>query len=109
MTRAYRLVYAAACRRQVLRLPPVPKPLVERAIEPLAREPRIGKRLERELAGYLSLRQKRYRIIYRVNESARTVEIHYVGHRRDIYEVFSEEIRLRKSRLGACQGELSEI
>jgi mRNA interferase RelE/StbE len=99
MTRAYRLVYAAACRRQILRLPPVLKPFVKRAIEQLAQEPHTGKRLERELAGYLSLRAKRYQVIYRVDESSRTVEIRYVGLRRDIYEVFTEEIRQRQRRL----------
>jgi mRNA-degrading endonuclease RelE of RelBE toxin-antitoxin system len=99
MTHAYRLVYAAACRRQILRLPPLLKPLVKRAIEQLAQEPHTGKRLERELAGYLSLRAKRYRVIYCVDEGLRTVEIRYVGHRRDIYEVFTEEIRKRQRRL----------
>lgn len=99
MTPAYKLVYAAACRRQILRLPPALKPLVKRAIEQLAQDPHTGKRLERELAGYLSLRAKRYRVIYRVDESSRTIEIHYVGHRRDIYEVFAEEIRHRQRRL----------
>jgi mRNA interferase RelE/StbE len=97
--RAYRLVYAAGCRRQILRLAPPLKPLVKRAIELLAQEPHTGKRLERDLAGYLSLRSKRHRVIYRVDENARTVEIHYVGHRRDIYEVFAEEIRRLKKRL----------
>ena len=98
MTRAYRPVYAAACRRQILRLPPVLKPLVKRAIEHLAEDPHTGKRLERELSGYLSLRAKRYRVIYRVDESSRIIEIHYVGHRRDIYEVFAEAIRHRQRR-----------
>ena len=93
MTRGYRLVYAAACRKQILRLAPPLKPLIQRAIERLAQEPHTGKRLEHDLAGYLSLRASRYRVIYRVDEYARTVEIHYVGHRRDIYEVFAEEIR----------------
>jgi mRNA-degrading endonuclease RelE of RelBE toxin-antitoxin system len=96
--RAYRLTYAAICRRQILRLPPLLKPLVKRAIELLAQEPYTGKRLERELSGYLSLRAKRYRIIYRINEDAQTVEIHYVGQRKDIYEIFSEEIRQRQRR-----------
>jgi hypothetical protein len=32
-------------------------------------------------------------VIYRVDEKARAVEIHYVGHRRDIYELFAEAIR----------------
>ena len=99
MTPAYKLVYAAACRRQILRLPPALKPLVKRAIEQLAQDPHTGKRLERELAGYLSLRAKRYRVIYRVDESSHTIEIHYVGHRRDIYEVLAEEIRHRQRRL----------
>ena len=98
VTRAYRLVYAAACRRQILRLPPPLKPLVKRAIELLAQEPYTGKRLERDLAGYLSLRARRYRVIYRIDEKARTVEIYYVGHRRDIYEVFTEEIRRQQRR-----------
>lgn len=96
MTPVYRLVYAASCRRQIKRLAPPLKPLIKRAIELLAREPYVGKRLERDLAGYLSLRSSRYRVIYRVDENDHTVEIHYIGHRRDIYEVFAEEIRRRK-------------
>ena len=98
MTRPYRLVYAAGCRSQILRLAPPLKPLVRRAIEMLVQAPHAGKRLERELAGYLSLRAKRYRVIYRIDETARTVEIHYVGHRRDIYEVFAEEVRRHRTR-----------
>ncbi len=97
--RAYRLAYAAICRRQILGLPPLLKPLVKRAIEQLQQEPYTGKRLERELSGYLSLRAKRYRIIYRIDEGAQTVEIHYIGHRKDIYEIFSEEIRQRQRRM----------
>ena len=98
MTRAYRLVYAAACRRQILRLAPPLTPLIKRAVELLAQEPHTGKRLERDLAGYLSLRARRYRVIYRVDENTRTVVIHYIGHRRDIYEVFAEEIRRQQRR-----------
>jgi mRNA-degrading endonuclease RelE of RelBE toxin-antitoxin system len=98
VTRAYRLVYAVGCRRQILRLPPALKPLIRRAIERLAEKPQSGKRLERELYGYLSLRAKRYRVIYRVDDISRSVEIHYIGHRRDIYEVFAEEIRQRQTR-----------
>ena len=97
MTRRYRLVYAASCRRQILRLAPPLKPLIKRAIELLAQEPYMGKRLEQDLAGYLSLRSRRYRVIYRIDENAHTVEIHYIGHRRDVYEVFAEEIRRRKA------------
>jgi mRNA-degrading endonuclease RelE of RelBE toxin-antitoxin system len=96
VTRGYRLVYAASCRRQILKLAPPLKPLVKRAIESLAQTPYMGKCLERDLAGYFSLRSRRYRVIYRIDENARAVEIHYIGHRRDVYEVFTEEIRRRK-------------
>jgi mRNA interferase RelE/StbE len=96
--RAYRLIYAADCRRQILRLPPPLKPLIKRAIELRAQEPHTGKRLERDLAGYFSLRARRYRVIYRVDENGRTAEIHYVGHRRDIYEIFTQEIRRQQRR-----------
>jgi mRNA-degrading endonuclease RelE of RelBE toxin-antitoxin system len=91
-------VYAVGCRNQILRLAPPLKPLVRRAVEMLVQAPHTGKRLERELAGYLSLRAKRYRVIYRIDETAHTVEIHYVGHRRDIYEVFAEEVRKHRRR-----------
>ena len=94
----YALVYAAVCRRQILGLAPSLKPVVKRALEQLAKEPHAGKRLERELSGYSSLRAKRYRIIYRINEGARTVEVHYIGHRKDIYEVFTEELRRRQTQ-----------
>jgi mRNA interferase RelE/StbE len=93
----YDLGYAAVCRQQILGLGPSLKPTVKRAIEQLAKEPYAGKRLERELSGYWSLRAKRYRIIYRINEGARTVEVHYIGHRKDIYEVFTEELRRRQT------------
>lgn len=98
MTRPYRLAYAAGCRNQILRLAPPLKPIVKRAIELLVQAPHTGKRLERELAGYLSLRARRYRVIYRIDETARAVKIHYVGHRRDIYEVFAEELRRHRRR-----------
>jgi len=43
---------------------------------------------KREKKNYFSLRARRFRIIYMVKESTKTIEIHYVGHRKDIYELF---------------------
>jgi len=54
--------------------------------------PFTGKWLEKEIAGYLSIRMKRFRIIYKINEDDRNVEIHHVGHRKDIYELFRDSI-----------------
>ena len=51
-----------------------------------------GKWLEKELSGYLSIQAKRSRVIYKIRDNVQTVEIHYVGHRKDIYELFKEAI-----------------
>jgi mRNA-degrading endonuclease RelE of RelBE toxin-antitoxin system len=58
----------------------------------LLESPFSGKGLERELSGYLSMRAKRFRIIYKIRDHEQTIEIHYVGHRKDIYELFKEAI-----------------
>ena len=44
--------------------------------------------LQEELSGFKSLRSKRYRIIYDIDESRKTIQVYYVGRRRDVYEQF---------------------
>ena len=55
----------------------------------LCQTPHLGKALQNELTGFRSLKMKRYRIVYQVDESGKTVVIYAVGHRRDIYEVIT--------------------
>jgi len=82
----------AACRftpeaaRLIARLPPEIKKLVRSSIDTLLDSPRSGSELTGELEGYRSLKAKRYRIIYRLNDAETSVEIYLVGHRRDVYE-----------------------
>ena len=53
---------------------------------PLTSSPhRVGKPLDEPFDGYYSARRGTYRIIYRINEDKRTVEIHSIRHRRDVY------------------------
>ena len=68
------------------------KSTVKSKIEMLQENPFSGKWLERKLSGYLSMRVKRFRIIYKVRDDDQTVAVHYVGHRKDIYELFKEAI-----------------
>ena len=82
----YRLVYEPNARQLLRRLPPDLKPSVKQAIESLRTNPYAGKELKLELAGYRSLRSRRYRIVYRIVEETRTVEILYFGVRADVYE-----------------------
>lgn len=53
---------------------------------PLTTSPhRAGKPLDEPFDGYLSARRGTYRIICRINEDSRSVEIHSIRHRRDAY------------------------
>lgn len=46
---------------------------------------RVGKPLDEPFDGYYSARRGTYRIIYRINEAKRVVEIHSIRHRREVY------------------------
>jgi mRNA interferase RelE/StbE len=46
---------------------------------------RVGKPLDEPSDGFHSARRGTYRIIYRINEAKRVVEIHSIRHRRDTY------------------------
>lgn len=98
MAGKFKLIYSETSRKQIKKLHPYLKPLVKAKIERISADPHIGKFLEKELSGYLSFRAKRYRIIYKVQEDKKTIEIHYIGHRKDIYEIFGEQLREIKER-----------
>lgn len=46
---------------------------------------RVGKPLDEPFDGYHSARRGTYRIIYRIDEPKRVVEIHSIRHRRNAY------------------------
>jgi len=83
----WRLVVAASAERGLNRLPPkVASAIVEFMVGPLVDDPhRVGKPLLRELSGYLAARRGVYRIIYRVNERAGTVEVVRIDHRSRVF------------------------
>ena len=89
---AYHILYSETSRKQIKRLHPQIKAAVKLNIERLQENPFAGKWLEKELSGYMSIRTKRFRIIYKISDDNRIVEIHYVGHRKDIYELFRDSI-----------------
>ena len=93
MARRYKLLYSKTSRRQIKKIHPHLKPVIKSKIEQIRENPYTGKFLHRELSGFLSFRTNRYRIIYKILEDKRIVQIYYVGHRKDIYELFGEEIR----------------
>ena len=62
------------------------------AIRRIAENPDLGKELQAELTGFRSYRFMRYRIVYKVTPEKKIIVVWAVGHRRDIYENFSEQI-----------------
>ena len=98
MVEKFKLIYSETSLKQIRKLLPHLKPIVKSKMESISANPYMGKLLEKELSGYLSFRAKRYRIIYKVAEDAKTIEIHYIGHRRDIYEIFGDQLRKLKER-----------
>jgi len=74
--------------RLVSKLHPDAKKRVKEAIEQIREKPFSGHELQGDLSGFRSYKSKRYRIVYRVNENEKTIEVYHVGHRRDVYEQF---------------------
>jgi mRNA interferase RelE/StbE len=84
----YLLRYSETSGKQIKSLHPQSKPLIKQHIEELKKYPFLGKPLERELAGYYSLRVNKFRIVYDIDHEKKLIRIHYVGYRKNIYELF---------------------
>jgi mRNA interferase RelE/StbE len=89
---AYRLSLAPAARRALTEAAPVGLPVAVAAavgeflVGPLLDRPHlVGHPLARELAGYHSARRGAYRVVYRIDEHARTVHVVRIDHRADVY------------------------
>ncbi len=70
------------------KLHPENKKLIKSALQELRKAPYSGQDLQEELSGFKSFKSKRYRIVYKVNEEEHSVEVYFIGHRKDIYEQF---------------------
>lgn len=86
----YRLRFTPEASRIIAHLPPEVKRLIRSSIDELTSRPSRGDELQTELSGFRSLRSKRYRIIYKVNETDSSIDIYYVGPRKDVYDHFRE-------------------
>ncbi|MBI2987571.1 MAG: type II toxin-antitoxin system mRNA interferase toxin, RelE/StbE family [Deltaproteobacteria bacterium] len=87
---SYRARFTRESSRLIAKLPPEVKRLVRSAIDDLRQDPYRGSELAGEFSGYRSLKIRRYRIIYKLNDEESFLEIYHVGHRRDVYETLRE-------------------
>ena len=86
----YTVRFTRTVADRVSTLHPDIKKQLRLTIKKISKEPYSGKELQEELGGFLSYRFLRYRIIYQVNDIDKTIVVYMFGHRRDVYELFSE-------------------
>jgi len=81
----YRLVFTRSARRELERLPKGEIPRLTRRVQNLAGDPRpVGCE---KLSGtdFYRIRQGDYRVLYRIDDAERLVDILRLGHRREVY------------------------
>ncbi|MQY53026.1 MAG: type II toxin-antitoxin system RelE/ParE family toxin [Firmicutes bacterium] len=71
--------------RQYRKLPVRVKSRILVELETIGENPYLGKRLKGEYEGKMSYRVGGYRIVYKILKSKKVVEIHKIGHRREVY------------------------
>ena len=86
----YRVFFTREAKRNVEKLDPSIRKIIQKAIESLAVNPAKGKLLVYDLAGLHSFRTSDYRIIYRVKERRLIIIIIAVGHRKEVYKKLKE-------------------
>jgi mRNA interferase RelE/StbE len=86
--KAWRLRFTPEASRLISSLHPEIKKHIKNDLDENHENPHVGKDLQEELSGFKSLRSKRYRIIYDIDENRKTIRVYYVGRRRDVYEQF---------------------
>jgi mRNA interferase RelE/StbE len=95
-----RVRFTPEATRLIAKLPPEVKQLIRSTIDDLREDTQQGAELTGEFAGYRSLKSRRYRIIYRLNEEEGALEIYHVGHRRDVYESLRALLETSLTRKG---------
>ena len=85
-----RLKFTPEAARLLAKLHPEGKKLIKSGLDELRENPFMGDDLEQELSGFKSLKIKRYRVLYAIDEEGKAIQVYYVGHRRDVYEQFRD-------------------
>ena len=86
----YSVFFTREAKRNIEKLDPSIKKIIQKAVESLAVNPAKGKPLAYDLAGLHSLRTADYRVIYRLKGRQLIILIIAVGHRKEIYKKLKE-------------------
>jgi mRNA interferase RelE/StbE len=84
---SFEVTFSPTARRDMHGIPPRIVPaIIEFIYGDLAVSPRrVGKPLERELAGTFSARRGPYRVLYAIDDELAQVVILHIDHRADVY------------------------
>ena len=82
----FKLIISLQAQNEIKRISKDHQKAIKLAILELREDPGLGKPLNRELAGRLTLKVGLYRIIYKVDEADRVIKILSAGHRAVVYK-----------------------
>ena len=94
----YRPRFTTEAATRIRRLHPQIKHEIRDAVDLLIEAPLSGHSLHFELSGLRSFAVRNHRIIYRIDEGSGTLDIVFVGARRDVYEQLRDLILGRAAR-----------
>lgn len=92
----YRAALPPDVAERTAHLPPGVKRSLKAGLRALAENPGLGEPLHGELQGNFKYRVRRYRILYQMDRSSRTLRVVAVGHRRSVYEELAERLKAQK-------------
>lgn len=72
----------------IKKLSPTVKSALRKLTDDILENPSLGKELREELKGFYSARYSRYRVIYEYNEPDQIITIHFLGERKNVYQLF---------------------
>jgi mRNA interferase RelE/StbE len=84
--KGFRIRLTPEAARFIAKLHPENRKIIRQALDEIRQNPLSGYDLQEELSGFKSFRSKRYRVIYKVDELGHSIDVYFVGHRRDVYE-----------------------
>ena len=82
----YRARYTPEAAERIRKLHPEIKREIRDGIRTLLNNPLAGHALHSELSGYWSYRVRTYRIIYQIKDDDTSLDVVFVGPRRNVYE-----------------------
>jgi mRNA interferase RelE/StbE len=89
----YRVKLTPTAAKMFNRLHPDIKKQLKAILKSLYDTPHLGKALQDELIDFRSLKMKRYRTIYQIDDHNKSTIVYAIGHRKDIYEIIAELMR----------------